>query len=66
MTYEGMFLAAIVMTLAIMSMGVRMKGVGGGVAGFFIGAILSGLLFSAAGVEAPDGCSRYSSYADDC
>lgn len=66
MTYEGLFLSMIVVTLVIMWVGVRLKGAGGGIAGFFIGAVVAGLVFSAAGVEAPDGCSRYSSIADDC
>lgn len=66
MTYEGMFLSMIVVTFCIMWVGVRLKGVGGGIAGFFIGAIIAGFMFSAAGVEAPDGCDRYSSFADDC
>lgn len=66
MTYEGLFLSMIVVTLGIMWVGVRLRGAGGGIAGFFIGAILAGFVFSSAGVEAPDGCSRYSSFADDC
>jgi len=61
-----MFLAMIVVTLGIMWVGMRMGGVGGGIAGFLVGAVLSGFVFSASGVQAPDGCSRYSSFADDC
>jgi uncharacterized transporter YbjL len=66
LTYEGIFLAMIVVTLGVMWVGIRIAGVGGGITGFLIGAVLAGFVFSAAGVETPEGCSRYSSFADDC
>ena len=66
MTYEGMLLAMMVITIGIMWVGMRLWGVGGGFAGFFVGAILAGVVFSFVGIEVPDGCSRYSSIADDC
>lgn len=66
MTYEGMLLAMMLVTGGIMSIGMRLWGVGGGFAGFFVGAILAGFVFSYSGIEVPDGCSRYSSVADDC
>lgn len=54
-------------TFAIMAIGVKCWGVGGGFAGFFAGAILTGLLATQVGVDlGGDGCTRYSSYADDC
>ncbi len=56
-----------IITLAIMSIGVKCWGVGGGFAGFLVGAILTGLLASQVGVDlGGDGCTRYSSYADSC
>lgn len=48
--------------------GMKIKGVAGGVAGFVVGAVLTGLIATQAGVDlgAGAGCSRYSSFADDC
>lgn len=55
------------LTFGIMAVGVKLWGVGGGFAGFFIGAILTGLLATQMGVDlGGDGCTRYSSYADNC
>lgn len=61
-----MFLAMLIMTFGFMWVGVNVRGVGGGIAGFFIGAVLAGFLFSASDMEVPDGCDRYSSFAGDC
>lgn len=48
--------------------GMKIRGVIGGVAGFVVGAVLTGLIATQAGVDLADGagCSRYSSFADDC
>lgn len=48
--------------------GMKIRGVIGGVAGFVVGAVLTGLIATQAGVDLEDGagCSRYSSFADDC
>lgn len=55
------------LTFGIMAIGVKRWGVGGGFAGFFVGAILTGLLATQMGVNlGGDGCTRYSSYADNC
>lgn len=55
------------LTFGIMAFGVKRWGVGGGFAGFFVGAILTGLLATQMGVDlGGDGCTRYSSYADNC
>ena len=56
-----------VITFIAMSLGIRRWGVGGGFAGFFVGAILTGLLATQIGVDlGGDGCTRYSNYPDDC
>ncbi len=56
-----------VITFVAMSFGIRRWGVGGGFAGFFVGAILTGIIASQIGVDlGGDGCTRYSSYADNC
>lgn len=66
MIYEALLLACMAIAIGIMWVGIKMRGMIGGVVGFFVGAALAGLVFSSAGVSAPDSCSRYSSIADDC
>ncbi|AXV15125.1 hypothetical protein CYG48_05070 [Neorhizobium sp. SOG26] len=60
--------AGMAMALACIWIGMKWKGVTGGVLGFIIGAALTGFVATRAGVDLGDGagCSRYSSFADDC
>lgn len=61
-----LLLAGLAGTLGIMSIGIKLWGVGGGFAGFFLGAILTGLVAAGTGIELGGGCVRYSHYASDC
>lgn len=67
MTYDATLLAGMALTLVFMWVGIKAFGLGGGFAGFILGAIMTGVIAGQAGVElGHDGCTRYSSYADDC
>lgn len=67
MTYDATLIAGIGLTLLLMWIGIKVFGLGGGFAGFFLGAILTGVIAAQAGIEmGHDGCTRYSSFADDC
>ena len=67
MIYDAALFAGIGLTLAIMWVGVKMFGVEGGFAGFFIGAALFGFIAAKSGVElGREECVRYSSYVEDC
>lgn len=67
MMYDTTLLAGIGLTLGLMWASIKMFGLGGGFLGFFLGAILTGIIAAQSGVElGHDGCTRYSSYADDC
>lgn len=67
MIYDATLIAGIGLTLGIMWLGMKMFGLGGGFAGFIVGAILTGVIAAQSGVElGREGCVRYSSYADDC
>lgn len=67
MIYDTTLLAGIGLTLGLMWAGMKMFGLGGGFAGFFLVAILTGIIAAHSGVQlGHDGCARYSSYADDC
>lgn len=65
--YDAYLVLSIVITLGIMAIGMKLFGLGGGFAGFFLGAIMSGLLAANFGVQmGDDSCTRYSHFADDC
>jgi uncharacterized transporter YbjL len=66
MMYEAILLACMVITVGIMWIGIKLRGFIGGITGFFVGAVLAGFVFASSGADIPDGCSRYSSIADDC
>lgn len=67
MTYDATLIAGIALTLGLMWAGMKVFGLGGGFVGFFLGAILTGVIAAQSGVElGHDGCTRYSSYANDC
>ena len=65
--YDAYLIASIAVTLGVMALGMKLFGLGGGFAGFFIGAIMSGVIAANIGVEMDGaGCQRYSSIAQDC
>lgn len=54
-------------TFLCMTLGIKRWGVGGGFAGFFVGAIMTGVLATQIGVDlGGEGCTQYGIRADSC
>lgn len=65
--HDLVLIASIAVTLGTMSIGIKLWGVGGGFAGFFLSVFLTGVVTANFGIELGDrGCERYSSIANDC
>lgn len=65
--YDMVLIVGLLATFVLMNIGIKLFGTGGAFAGFFVGAIMTGVIAASAGVEMGDaGCTRYSSFASDC
>lgn len=67
MMYDLFLLVSVAATFGIMALGMKFFGLGGGLAGFLVGAVMTGVVAVNVGVEMDGaGCQRYSSTAQDC
>lgn len=67
MIYDATLIAGVIASLLLIAGGMRLFGVLGGVAGFVVGAAMTGILAGKAGVQYDGaGCQRYSIHAQDC
>lgn len=67
MIYDLFLLVSIAATFGIMALGMKFFGLGGGVAGFVVGAVMTGVVAMNVGIDMGGaGCERYSSTAQDC
>ena len=65
--HDFVLVFSLLLTFWTMAIGVKAWGVGGGFAGFFVGAAMTGIIAANSGVEIGGGtCERYSSIANDC